>query len=220
MAVTEEQSRISPLKIGLTGNIGSGKSTVAKIFSELDVPVIDADKVGHELIESNEEVRAKIVKIFGSKPRKGILVDGKINRNHLAKIIFDSAAKKADLESILHPAIMNAVNERISKLVNSSYAIVEAALIYEAKLSDNFDYVVLVKADKDIAIERAAKNLGIRKEDVLKRLKTQIPQSTKEKLADFVIANNGSIEELRQRVTLLHTVISSLASDEGSHDRD
>ncbi|MFZ1082012.1 MAG: dephospho-CoA kinase [Candidatus Kryptoniota bacterium] len=201
------QNRIGLLKIGLTGNIGSGKSTATRFFAEFGVPVFDADSVGHELLESNEEIKNKIVKLLGEK----ILIDHKIDRKVISKIIFENSSKKAALENILHPAIMKDLEDRIMNFPGGCYAIIEAALIYEAKLEDSFDYIILVKADRNIAVERAANNLGIKKADVVKRLKTQMSQSAKEKLADFVISNNGSLEELKKRVHLLHSVLSSLA---------
>ncbi len=201
------QNRTAPLKIGLTGNIGSGKSTATRFFAEFGVPVFDADSVGHELLESNEEIKNKIVKLFGKK----ILIDYKIDRKIISNIIFENPAKKAALENILHPAIMNDLEGRIMNFAAGHYAILEASLIYEANLEDSFDYIILVKADRKIAVERAANKLGIKKVDVIKRLKTQMSQSAKEKLADFVISNNGSPEELKKRVHLLHSILSSLA---------
>lgn len=177
------------------------------MFSELGVPTFDADKIGHALLESDEEIKTKIVETFGNR----ILVGHKISRKDLGEIVFANSRKKTQLESILHPAIINALNKNISNLINFSYAVVEAALIYEAELEGDFDYIILVKADRSIAVERAAKSHGIKREDMAKRLRTQISQSEKEKLADFVIANNGSLEELRNRVHLLHSVILSVA---------
>lgn len=171
------------------------------------MPVFDADSVGHELLESNEEIKNKIVKLFGEK----ILIDHKIDRKIISKIVFENPAKKAALENILHPAIMNDLESRITNFSDGDYAILEAALIYEAKLEDCFDFIILVKADRNIAVERAAEKLGIKKADVVKRLKTQMLQSAKEKLADFIISNNESLEELRKRVHLLHSILSSLA---------
>lgn len=200
----------APLAVGLTGNIGSGKSTVAALFRELGVPTFDTDKIGHELLESNPAVRSKIGKTFGSE----VVEHGPVDRRKLGAIAFGSPEKRRKLESILHPAIMSAVSERIARLGDRDYAVVEVPLLYEARLADRFDYVILVKAYKEIAVARASANLGIGKDEVLKRLDAQIPQSEKEKLADFVIANNGSKEDLKRRVMLLHSVVSSLASEE------
>ncbi len=198
---------IRHLKIGLTGNIGSGKSTAAKLFAELGVPTFDADHIGHALLESDEEVKEKVLKIFGEK----ILVDRKISRPGLSKIVFEDPRKRSQLEQILHPAIMNTINERINDLPNVNYAVVEGALLYEAGMEETFDYIILVKAERKIAVDRAAKNLDMKKADVIKRLDAQIPQTVKEKLADFVITNNGTVEELKHRVGLLHSMILSLS---------
>jgi dephospho-CoA kinase len=197
------------MKIGLTGNIGSGKSTVARLFAELGVPTFDADHVGHALLESDAEVKSKVLKSFGET----ILVDRKINRSELGKIVFADPKKRARLEQIMHPAISNTINERIMDLPNVSYSVVEGALIYEAGLEGNFDYMILVKADRKIALERAANNLGMKISEVVKRLNVQIPQTEKEKLADFIITNNGTLEEMRHRVTLLHSIFISLSKE-------
>jgi dephospho-CoA kinase len=201
------QNRIHHLKIGLTGNIGSGKSTVAKLFAELGVPTFDADHVGHALLDSDEEVKRKVLGIFGEE----ILIDRKIDRPSLGRIVFEDSKKRVQLEEVLHPAITSTINERIMDLPNVNYAVVEGPLIYEAGLEKTFDYIILVKASKEIAISRAAKNLAMRKTDIIKRMNVQISQTQKEKLADFVIVNNGTIEELKHRVNLLHSIILSLS---------
>ena len=198
-----------PLAVGLTGNIGSGKSTAARLFVELGVPTFDTDKIGHELLESDPDVRKNISQAFGNE----VVENGPVDRHRLGEVVFGDPVKRKKLESILHPAIMASARSRILEYADRSYAIVEVPLLYEAKLAGKFDYVILVKADEDKAVERASANLGIGKGEVKKRLDTQIPQSEKEKLADFVIANNGTEEELRQKVHLLHSVLSSLASE-------
>lgn len=207
-------SSLVPLKVGLTGNIGSGKSTAASLFSELGVPTFDTDRIGHELLESDSRIRTVIVKAFG----KRIITDGVIDRRSLGEIVFGDPQKKERLESILHPAIMSSVDERLRQHSGKSYAVVEVPLLYEAGLSGEFDYVILVKADEKIAVERAATKLGISKEAVMKRLATQIAQSEKEKFADFVIANNGTADDLKKKVELLHLVISSMYLEAAQKD--
>ncbi len=199
----------APLKVGLTGNIGSGKSTAAEAFSKLGVPTFDTDKIGHELLEGDPDIRKRIEEAFGNQ----VFSDDLIDRRKLAQVVFASSEKKRKLESILHPAIMSTVNERLRSCSDRSYAIIEVPLLYEAKLSGEFEYVILVKSEEKNAVERASLKLGISKEAVQKRLETQIAQSEKEKLADFVIANDGTREDLRNRVELLHAIISSLGKE-------
>lgn len=201
------QSKLRNLKIGLTGNIGSGKSTVARLFAELGVPTFDADHIGHALLESDEEVKEKVLAIFG----EDILVDHKISRPRLGKLVFADSKKRAQLEQILHPAITESVNERLTDLPNVAYSVVEGALIYEAGLEETFNYIILVEADKKTSVDRASKNLGMKKTDVMKRMNAQIPQARKAELADFIVVNNGTIEDLKHRINLLHSIILSLS---------
>ncbi len=204
-----EKESPMPMGVAVTGNIGSGKSTAVKFFAELGVPTLDTDRIGHELLESDARIRAAIAKIFGG----GIVKEDQIDRRKLGELVFNNEEKRVKLESLLHPAIMAAVSERASEFADKKYVIVEVPLLYEAELADKFDYVILVKADENEAVARASVKLGIEREEVFRRLDTQIHQSEKEKLADFVIANNGSQEDLRAKVVLLHSVISSLKPD-------
>ncbi len=198
-----------PLKAGLTGNIGSGKSTAAAAFSRLGVPTFDADKVGHELLETDGGIRRKVISAFGEQ----VITDGKINRSRLGQIVFSDSSGRAVLEGILHPAIMRTITDRASALKDTHYVIIEVPLLFEAQLADNFDYIILVRAKRDVAVRRAAENLGLSRQEVLKRLAAQIPQSEKEKLADFVISNDGSLAELKERVGLIHTILESVGRD-------
>jgi len=210
------QNKGGPLKVGLTGNIGSGKSTATRFFAEFGVPVFDADSISHELTESNEEVKSRIVKLLG----KEVLVDNKIDRKVIAKIVFSNLAKKTALENILHPVLMEDLENRIMNFPASSYIIFEAPLLYEARLEDRFNYIILIKADRNIAAQRAAEKLGIKIGDVFNRLKSQISQNEKERVADFVVSNNGSMEELKKRIHLLHLVLSSLSKESGRDSLD
>ncbi len=195
-----------PIRVGLTGNIGSGKSTASSMFAELGVPVFDADSVGHSLLASSTHVQKMIIEKFG----KEIVFAGSIDRHRLAKIVFSDPRKKKTLEDILHPQIMNSIIGSIPKRSGSHYVVVEVPLLYEARLSHLFDYVIVVKAATELSVERASRNLGVTKSDILNRLSAQLDQSQKEKLADFVISNDGSLDELRSRVVILHKIISSL----------
>ncbi len=201
----------TPLVVGITGNIGSGKSTAAKLFARLGVPTFDTDKVGHELLESDRDIIARVAKTFGNS----VVPGGTVDRRALGKLVFADTEKRSLLEGIMHPAIMSAVSKKARGSSDSEYVIVEVPLLYEAELADKFDYVVLVKADEEAAVGRAASNLGIGKDEVTERLRTQIPQSEKEKLADFVIANNGTLGDLEKKVTLLHSVLLSLGHNPG-----
>ncbi len=201
-----------PLKIGLTGNIGTGKSAVARMFADLGVPVFSADEVGHGLLDSSDVIKKQIIDEFG----RNVISSQSIDRRKLARVVFNDPEKRRRLESILHPEIMKNITESATRQAANGYVVVEVPLLYEAKLSDQFDYVILVKADREVAVERASKKLKVHKEEILRRLNTQIDQTKKEGLADFVITNDGSLDKLRTRVALIHSIISSLKESEAS----
>ena len=193
------------LKIGLTGGIGTGKSTVAKIFKIIGIPVFDADTAAKLLMNNNEELKKKICKEFGDD----IYQNGILNRKHLADIVFNDVYKLEKLNALVHPvAIQAGIDWAINQ--NAIYVIKEAALLFEAGSVADLDYVIGVFAPIDLRINRTIKRDGSTKEQVCARMKNQIEDKIKLKLCDFVIYNdeNGF---LISQVFNIHKKISRLA---------
>jgi dephospho-CoA kinase len=179
------------LRIGLTGGIGSGKSTVAQIFEVLGIPVYYADTEAKRLMNDNAELKNSIIKNFGEDAYK----DGILNRAYISFIVFNNPAKLDLLNSIVHPATIKD-GERWMKKIESSeskkvpYAIHEAALIFEAGVAEGLDHVIGVSAPLPLRLKRTMDRDKVTKEEVLKRMKRQIDEETKMKLCDFVIIND------------------------------
>lgn len=186
--------------IGITGNFGSGKTTVAKALGRWGYSVIDADKIGHEILK--KEAYAKVVNTFG----KGILKNNKkINRKRLGKIVFNDNSKLKKLNKITHPIILKKINEKIKSLKNKKI-IIEAAVLIEARWYKICDKVIVVKISKENQLKRA-KN----KEYAKAIIKSQMPQAKKLKYADFVIDNDASLRGLNSQLVKLTFALSSLA---------
>lgn len=185
--------------IGITGNIGSGKSTFSKFAEEHGYPVIKADDLSKSILQSDQKVRAAVIKEFGSDA----FVDDQPNKKFLASEVFTNPAKLKKLESILHPKVIKEINHQVKCLLKTHPVVfVESALIYEADLEELFDFVVLVAADQNIRLERKI-NSGVSKEDFLLRDSNQIPEDEKKKRADFIFSNNSTVEELHSKFKLL-----------------
>ncbi|MFT6850354.1 MAG: dephospho-CoA kinase [Sphingobacteriales bacterium] len=172
-------------KIGLTGGIGTGKTTVGKIFAVLDVPVYSADDRAKWLMSNDAVVRENLIKEFGGE----VFSDNGLNRPFLAEIVFSNPNKLKALNSIVHPAVRNdfelwCVNQ------NSSYVLKEAAILFEAGLNKSLDQVICVSADVESRISRVIGRDGVTKEQVLARINNQMDLSEIEKSSDFVIHNN------------------------------
>ncbi len=179
--------------LGVTGSIGSGKTTAAKIFSKYHYSRIDADEIGHELLKSNKKIKNKILKEFG----KGILdKNNNINRKKLGKIVFNYKAKLKKLNSIMHPAIINEIKNQINKSKNKNI-VIDSPLLLETDAKNLVDEVVVVKSDIKY-ISRRNKNFS--KEYIKKISKSQMPMKEKIRHADYVVDNNGDLEELRKQV--------------------
>ena len=191
------------LKIGLTGGIGSGKSTVAAIFEVLSIPVYYADAASKELMLS-EKIRSAIEKDFGSEVYK----DGNLDRKYLAEIVFKDQHKLELLNSIVHPATIEDANDWIAKQ-NAPYIIKEAALIFESDAYQFLDLVIGVRSPQELRIERAMKRDNISRENVLLRMNKQMNEEEKMQRCDFIIENDEE-QLLIPQVLALHKKFSEV----------
>ena len=200
------------LKIGLTGGIGAGKTTVSDLFAELDpsqklLAIIDTDIIARQVVELNKPAYNKIVKEFGEP----VLNDDKtINRTALAEIIFSDSQAKKILESITHPAIESAVKSEITKL-EVNYCIIVIPLLFETRSNYQLDRILLVEADKDKRVERTIKRDGSSQKRVALIIQSQMPAENKRQYADDIIQNNGNREALQDQVAKLHKLYLNLA---------
>ena len=174
------------LKIGITGGIGSGKTTVCKIFELLRVPVFYADDEAKKLMNDDFNVKNQIETLFGSE---SYLDSGILNRKHIAQIVFHDKTKLEALNAIVHPAVFNAMDIWSSKQ-KTKYVLKEAALLFESKSYLKNDYNILVNCDLDLRIERVSKRDLLSYHEIKARIDAQFPEDEKQKLANFMIFNN------------------------------
>ena len=184
--------------LGITGSIGSGKTTITKMFSKYYYNRIDADEIGHELLKSNE-IKNKIIKEFG----KEILgKKGSIDRKKLGNIVFNDKNKLKKLNSIMHPMIINEIKNQIKKIQekcgNDAKIIVDAPLLLETSLKDYVDMIVVVKSDKNKIIKRLNKRFP--REKIERILNAQMPLERKLRHADIVIDNRGDLKNLEKQI--------------------
>ena len=173
------------IRIGLTGGIGSGKSTVAKIFEVLGIPVYYADAANRRLVNEDPQIIKDIIQNFGEKS----YVDGKLNRAYIASIVFNNPDKLALLNAISHPATIEDANKWMQQQ-SSPYVIKEAALIFESGSAENLDLVIGVYAPAPLRIKRTMDRDKITQEEVKKRMERQINEELKMKLCDHVVIND------------------------------
>lgn len=192
------------LKIGLTGGIGSGKSTVAKVFEVLGIPVYYADNAAKQLMNKDENLKEKITKQFGNQ----VYTDGKLNRTYLSEIVFNNPEKLALLNSLVHPATLKDA-ERWMQQQTTPYAIKEAALIFESGAQQHLDYVIGVTAPAPLRIHRTMQRDAITREEVVARMDKQMDDTIKMKLCHFIIKNDEQ-EMLLPQVIALHEKLLKL----------
>ncbi|HEX3015431.1 MAG TPA: dephospho-CoA kinase [Desulfobacteria bacterium] len=186
--------------VGLTGGIASGKSTVARILQEQGAAIIDADKLTKELQQPHTPVWDEIVRRFGS----GVLLnDDTLNRKKLAEIVFKDKNALTDLENIVHPRVIDRVQERIVKLElpgQSTVAVIDAPLLIEAKMTGLVDEVWVVSVPEETQVKRLIARDALTAEQAAARIRSQMSLADKLRYADRVIDSSGTIEETRQRV--------------------
>ena len=187
-----------PLKIGLTGGIGSGKTTVAKIFELLDVPVYYADDASKRLYASNKDLMEALKEHFG----EDIYTDEQLNRSKLAAIVFNDAAKLELLNNLVHPLTIKDAEEWMQQQT-APYIIKEAALLFEAGSASVLDYIIGVSTPQPLRIKRVMERDGVGREEVLSRMQRQMDEESKMLLCDFVIKNDEQ-EMVIPQVLSLH----------------
>ncbi len=192
------------LKIGITGGIGSGKSTVAKLFEVLGIPVYYADDAAKQLMNENEALKQQVQKEFGNEA----YANGKLNRKYIADIVFANPEKLELLNSLVHPVTLQDAEEWMNKQT-APYTIKEAALIFESGAQEQLDYVIGVYAPTPLRIQRTMQRDNISREEVMARMNKQIDETIKMRLCDFVIINDEQQIVIPQ-VTELHRKLLTL----------
>lgn len=194
---------MKPITIGLTGGIGSGKSTAAKILAELGAPAIDADKVGHEIYQPGTPAYRELIDAFG----EGILApDRTIDRRKLGPIVFADPAALKRLNAIVHPKMFARMGEMVAAMRRDGETrpiVIEAAILIEANWQPLFDEIWLVTASREHVVERVERDRGLKPEQTEARIRAQLPDEERREHATSVIRNDGTLEELRAAVTRL-----------------
>jgi len=191
------------LRVGLTGGIGSGKSTASNFFELFGSFVINADEEAKKILSSNETVQHELISEFGTDI---IDVSGKINKTKLARVAFQDEDHQQRLNSVIHPYIYNSIDDYFNDVLKDDkfdIFIVDGALIFESGYDVHMDYIVVVTALLKNRMERALARQTLSREEILKRIELQWPEEEKVNLADFVIHNDGSEEDLKKNVKSL-----------------
>jgi len=201
------------LIIGLTGGIVGGKSTAASMFKDLGVKIVDVDKIGHSVILPHRPAWKKIIRLFGKDFLRNDLT---INRRKLGKIVFTNQTFLKKLNEITHPEIIKLIKKEINLARNKTYnqekiLIIDAALIYEAKMDRLMDKTIVVYINEDEQVKRLIRRNNLSKEEALQRIKSQIPMKEKVKMADYVIDNSSSLGKTKKQVEKIWEELVSLA---------
>lgn len=192
--------------VGLTGGIGSGKSTVAQMFRELKVPVYDSDEEAKRLMNSSEEVKDAIIALLGQNAYR----DDVLNRPFIAEKVFKDPELLQQLNAIVHPAVREHFLEWAQKK-SVPYVIQETALIFENGAQDKYDFTILITAPKEMRLQRVMDRDGVGEQQVVQRMENQAEDNKKISLADFCI-ENIDLETTKQKVKDLHTKLIDLST--------
>ncbi len=181
------------LKIGITGNIGSGKSTVCRIFNSMQIPVFYAD-IEARMLYFKGDIKDAVKKAFGNR----VFINDDVNTKALADIIFHDKIALSIINKIIHPAVLQRFNDWLMKNKDAPYILHEAAVLFENNLQKNFDKIICVTAPKQLRINRVIKRDKIEAKEVISRMKNQWPEDKKVALSDFIIINDGKNSLINQ----------------------
>jgi dephospho-CoA kinase len=190
------------LVIGLTGGIGSGKSEVSRLFSELGVPIVDVDVISHQLTAKGQSTLQAIANQFGTIV---LNKDGSLNRERLREIVFNNTEARYALEAIMHPAIYEEAMIELNRNKAIPYQILVVPLLFEStRYQKLINHSLVIDCDSATQIDRASKRDGSSKSQIEKIIAAQIPRETRNQLADDIITNNGSLDDLKEKVIQLN----------------
>jgi dephospho-CoA kinase len=196
------------LKIGLTGGIGCGKSTVARIFEQLKTPVIDADEIAHQLVAIGQPALAQIQQDFGTRVFKP---DGSLDRKKLSEIVFSDPKQKQKLESILHPLVYQFIQAKIKQL-NTPYCIICIPLIFETNMTHLVDRILVVDCSVETQIERVRKRDNMAIERIQSIIDSQVSRAFRKAHTNDLIDNSVTDDRLAEEVKKLHNLYLSLSN--------
>ena len=200
------------LRVGVTGGIGSGKSTVCGLFATRGRVVISADEIARTIIDSNTSVKSGIRRVFGAD---AFQENGLLDRARMASLVFQDGRLRKKLDSIVHPVVFRVIEEEISSLPAAKklpFVIVDAALIYESGLDKHLDLVIVVDASEETRIARIMKRDRIPREEVLRRVRSQMDAAKKASRADLLIRNEGNETGLEAKVAFLDLILGKMFS--------
>jgi dephospho-CoA kinase len=198
----------NPKVVGVTGGIGSGQSSVCQILSQLGCKVIDVDKKAKQIISRDRSLQKELIKTFGNEI---FFKDGQLNRRLLASIAFQDEEKTQKLNRLVHPRM---VSEVIEEMENARFSqkyplvVIDAALIYEISIEQMFDSIIVVFTSLKNRVDRVMKRDGLTKDEILARVRRQIPLEEKKKWAEYVVDNDGSLEDLEKQTRKIFDEIS------------
>jgi dephospho-CoA kinase len=196
------------LKIGLTGGIGSGKTTVTRLFANLNIPIIDADIIAHQLVKPGQPALARIRSVFGQQV---INPDGSLNRSELRSIVFADANLKQKLEAILHPLVLRKIQAEADAL-NAPYCIISIPLLFETGMDRWVDRILVVDCPVETQIARVKHRDGLSEETIRTIIASQASRELRNTQADDLIDNSKSNSQLAEQVKTLHNLYLSLSA--------
>ena len=202
------------LKVGLTGGIGSGKSTAAQRFEELGVPIVDADVIARNVVEPGKPALEEVAAAFGEKV---VNSDGELDRTELRKIVFENKEHKVLLESILHPRIYDEILRKLDHL-SAPYCIVVIPLLAESKRKYPLDRVLVIDLPHALQLERTSARDQQSEEKIDKIIQLQSSREKRLSLADDIVENSGTVESLHEKIDWLHQKYTELAHQFESTD--
>ncbi len=197
--------------IGLTGNIGCGKSSLSAIFIQEGIDIVDADIVARQIFE-DKELLNKVFETFGPTIKNE---DNTLNRKALGSIVFNDDKELVKLNNLTHPAIRKKILNEIENLriENKKIVVLDAALLIESDYLKHIDKLLLVKCDEEVQIERIKNRDNCTREEAISRIKSQMSQSEKEKYADYIIDNTGTFDELKEKASIFMNYIKENCSE-------